>query len=188
MRLITCQRANALIEFALVLPLLLAFLLGMIEMGRYTIIQQKLDKVTFAMADFVTQSTTVRESDLNGFVLAVPEIMKPFNFSGSVIFSSVTVPSAAIAGCPVINITCIAWQRRPLGGDTSRIGAQGGGATLPGGYAIIAGQDVIVAEVFYDYTPLIVSAGNFIPAFGPHQLYKAAVYKPRQGMLTQIAP
>lgn len=186
--LFRCERANALVEFALLLPILLPLLLGIIEMARYTILQQKLDKTAFAMADYVTQAGAVHEGDFNGFVRAVPEIMFPYAFDGTVVFSSVEAPAADTANCPA-GAPCVAWQRTRLGGNASRIGTQGGLALLPGAYPLATGQDVVVAEVFYNYQPMLIDISQvYVPAFAPHQLYKVAVYKPRQGHLTAVLP
>jgi len=72
-----------------------------------------------------------------------------------------------------------------MGTDASKIGTVGGAATVPGGYAVIPGQNVIIAEAFYYYTPLL-GATNIVSAFTAQTLYKSAVYKPRQGMLTTL--
>lgn len=187
--LFRCRRANALIEFALVLPLLLVMLLGLIEFARYAVLQQKLDKTVFAMADFTTQSDRVSERNLRNFVDAIPEIMRPFDFHGSIIFNSVSYSNVPLPGCPTPNVTCIAWQRSFLGADTSRLGAPGGPAALPANYSMRVNKDLIVTELYYDYSPLMIDfIDNFVPAFRPHQIYKVAVYRPRLHGLTELQP
>lgn len=184
------QQGVALIEFALVLPLLLIILLGMVETGWLTLHQQKLDKLASAMSDFVTQGKTVSQGELNTFGMAVPQIVRPFTFSGTVIFTSAsrinrtTGPAACRSNNP-----CIDWQYRILGADGSRIGAVNAAPTLPGGYALQTGQGVIVAEVFLNYRPMLAVSGSFVPAFVPRSLYKAAVTKPRgTSQLTTLNP
>jgi hypothetical protein len=178
----------ALIEFAVTLPVLLVMLVGMIELTYVTLVNQKLDKVAGSMSDFATQGRTISVSDINAFALAVPQIMRPFTFSGTVVFSSVANFRNPSPPCLTTNVPCIAWQRAILGGDGSRIGGAGGIATLPDNYPVLTGQNVIVAEVFHNYTPLLGTSASFIAAFSAQQFYKVAISKPRQGTLTTLLP
>ncbi len=179
----------AMIEFAIILPLLLIMLVGLVELTNFILLNQKLDKLASSMADFTTQGTTVSPATLNGFGLAVPQIMKPYTFNGTVIFSSVasvTVLTLPIPVCPVINVPCISWQYKILGSDASHIGIAHGPATLPSNYPVQPNQNVIVAEAFLQYSPILSSSGNFLPFFKPQTLYKISVFKPRQGLLTVL--
>ena len=175
----------ALIEFAIVLPVLLLMLVGMVEATRFAIINQKLDKVANSMSDFVTQGYTIGTSNLNSFAQAVTPIMSPFSFTGTVIFSSVVNYSIATPPCAA-NIPCISWQYKVLGGDASRLGNVGSAAATIGGYNVISGQNIIVTEVFMQYTPLLSATSNLMKAFNAQTLYKVAVYKPRQGTMTTL--
>ena len=175
----------ALIEFSVVLPFLLIMFLGMIELGNYTLYQQKLDKIASSMADFVTQGNTITTTNLNDFGLAVPHIMKPFAFDGTVIFSSASRASTQTVNCRA-NQACINWQHKILGSDNSKIGTIGSTPALPGGYTIPADQNIIVAEAYIHYKPILATSSNFIAAFEPQTLYKIAITKPRQGSLTTL--
>lgn len=186
MRRGTGQNGAALLEFAIVLPVLLAILVGMIEFARYIVIHQKLDKTANAMADFVTQGTSVSCSQLNSFASAANQIMAPYDFSGQIIFSSVAFYNNPIPPCQGQQVACIAWQHGTAGEHASFIGVPGGNATMPGGYQVIQGQNVIVAEAFFDYAPLLTGTSFIVPTLAAHTLYKAAVYKPRQGTLTAL--
>jgi hypothetical protein len=55
--------------------------------------------------------------------------------------------------------------------------------TLPTGFVVADGQTIIVAEVFYDYVPWIL--GNIT---GATQIYHRALFRPRYGGLTTLAP
>lgn len=189
LRISDCASGVALIEFAMALPLLLLLLIGVLELSRFAILQQKLDKLANAMADYVTQGTTVSACDLNSFSEAAQDIMNPFAFDGTIVFSSVAFFNTPLPPCEGENVACITWQQTPVGSEVSEIGSgSGSNAHLPGGYAVASGQNVIVAETFLNYTPLLPDiTGNFISALGPQILYKAAVYKPRQGTLTSLS-
>jgi len=184
--ILRCRQGVALIEFALTLPILILLFLGAVELTRFAILHQKLDKAAGAMADFVTQANSISDSDLDAFADAVAQIMGPFGYSGTVVFSSVLVTNTPIAPCTGSNAACISWQRAKLGGDASKIGSEGGNAILPSGFDLQDGQNIIVAEVYFDYDPLLPATGALIPALTAQKLYKVAVYKPRLGLLTQL--
>lgn len=177
---------NALIEFGITIPILVIMLIGTIETGRYFIIIQKLDKIANSMADFTTQGTVVTRADLDAYSDAIPEIMKPFTFDGTVIFSSVAYFDLPTGACTGQKVDCITWQYTKLGNAGSKVGAPGGNATIPGGYNVGEGENLISAEISYNYTPLLAGSASIIPAFSPHILYKAAFFKPRQGTLVSL--
>lgn len=181
-----CSSGTALIEFALVLPILVTIFIGTIELSRLAIIHLKLDKAANAMADFVTQGTTVSRGDLDTFSRAVDEIIAPFSFDGTVIFSSVQHFDVAIAPCAGNDIDCVSWQYTPIGGDTSKIGGPGGNASIPGGYTVNDGQNIIVAELYMNYNPLLTITSRFIPGLGAQTIYKLSIHKPRRGTLTTL--
>jgi Flp pilus assembly protein TadG len=187
-RLLLCHKGTALIELALVLPIVLTLLVGTVELSRYAIILMKLDKTANAMADFVTQGRTVRTADLNGFAASVPQIMRPFGFSGSVVFTSAARNQGSYRPCANNNVQCIVWQNRPVGTDASRLGAPGANAVLPGAYQIKPRQDVIAAEVFYNYRPLLLVTGTLISSLAPQKLYRVSISKSRYTNLTTLSP
>ncbi len=184
-RFIRNNSGVAMIEFAVALPFLLILFLGMLELANYTIQHQKIDKVANAMADFLSQGSTVTTTDLDDFGQAVPQIMRPYNFNGTVIFSSAANSVVAVAPCPANN-PCINWQYRILGTDASHIGSTGTIPVMPNNYPIISNQNVVIAEAFLHYSPILSISSNFVPAFTPQTIYKVAVFKPRQGSLTTL--
>ena len=168
------------IEMAFAMPVLLSLLLGGVEIARYVLLHQKLDRVASSIADLVSQSETIAVTDLQNIFDAARYVAKPFELAaeGTVVVSSVTNPLGS-AG-PTIN-----WQRNGAGTATasSRVGTEGGAATLPDGFALADGQTIIVAEVFYDYQPWILG-----DVTSPSQLYQRAFFRPRYGGLTMLMP
>lgn len=172
---IGCERGVAATEFALMFPVLMLFLLGSFELSRYIIVNQKIDHVAYTTADVVGQETSITTAQLNDIMSAATEIMDPFEFgeNGIVIVSSVEQdPTEG----PVIR-----WQR--LGGGTldrgSRLGEEGDIAVLPDGFTLNDNDNIIVAEVFYDYLPSVTEE-----FFTSRENYKVAYFKPRYGSLT----
>lgn len=184
-----CTRGAAALEFALVFPMLFALFLGGVELSRYTMFQQKLEKSTAALADLATQSGSLTRQTLDELAKNMDMMMKPFTFGGSIIFTGVVNASAPTGICRTPGQPCIAWQYRPTTGATmSRFGLHGDTPALPGGYRVQLNQNVVAVEVFDTYTPIFSAIGNaFNPLLRTQTLYVTAVYKPRQlGTLTTL--
>jgi hypothetical protein len=172
------QRGVAALEFALMLPILMVMLLGAMDVTRYMLYQQKVDRIAFTVTDLVTQSQSVTTAKMNDIALAAAQIMQPFAFgaSGVIIVSSIYKdPNQAY---PVIR-----WQY--TGGGTlargSKIGNVNGTPTLPNGLTLNDKDNVIITESYYRFTPLFNS--GYTPET---DIYKVAIYKPRLGTLLSL--
>lgn len=112
---------------------------------------------------------------MKDIVKAAAQLMEPFPFAntGIVIITSVYKPT----GQPPI----IEWQYAGGGQLTkaSQIGVTGGAPTLPNGLTLNDNDNVIISEVYYNFTPMFVSTGLF-PAT---PVYRLAIYKPRLSQL-----
>lgn len=171
------QDGIAYLEFAIALPFLIALFLGAVEVTRYIIIVQKVEKATVTVTDVVAQSTTIGTTQLNQLVQAVAQIMQPYSFSsnGYVIITSV---SRTGTNPPVVR-----WQYKGGGSwiQPSLIGAPGGNATLPAGITLDDKENVIVAEVYYNFSTILATS-----VISSGQIYKVSVFKPRLGDLTTL--
>lgn len=175
------ERGNAAIEFAFLLPILFTMFMGVVETSNVILANQRTDKMASVVADLVTQYQTIATSDLDTILAATSDIMIPFPFGsrGLVIITSVY---QAPGGTPKV-----VWQYQ--GGGTlqnvnSNFGSTGFGSPLPSGFTLNDGETVIIAEVYYNYPPLI--SDMFV--VGSNQLYKYAFYKPRIGALNTLTP
>lgn len=173
------KRGGVLVEAAFTIPIAIILLLGGFEIARLTLIHQKMDRAATAMADLVSQSEDITVSQLNDMFSAIQHIMEPFELSSSgvVIVSSI--------GKPGSDPTTIYWQRNGAGGvtATSQVGTEGNAPNLPSGFVVRDGEGLIVAEVYYDYAPLL-----FWDIVGPNQLYHRAFFRPRYGGLDTLNP
>jgi hypothetical protein len=110
---------------------------------------------------------------------AAAEVAKPFDLKvdGRAIVTSITNPND--------DGTTIAWQRQsPHGIDvTSEIGAAGDTPTLPNDFAVSANENIIAAECFFNFEPII----GFIIR-GEQHIYTRAFQRPRLGTLDVIQP
>ncbi|MFT5488979.1 MAG: Flp pilus assembly protein TadG [Paracoccaceae bacterium] len=170
----------SLIELGFAMPILVTLLLGGVEIARYVLLHQKLDRVSSSIADLVSQAENISVADLQNIFDAAQFVAKPFNLpaDGTVIVSSISNPLGGQA-------TKVNWQQAGAGSvpATSQIGTPGGSVTLPTGFVVADGQTIIIAEVFYDYEPWILGEIT-----GAKQIYHRALFRPRYGGLTTLAP
>jgi Flp pilus assembly protein TadG len=169
----------ALVEFAAVLPVLVLMLFGGFETTRYILLQLKLDRTATSIADLVSQLDGVSEANLTDIYEAGEDIMSPFDIAtqGRIVVSNVYRPDSDPA--------VVQWQRMTTGGlaSTSQLGDEDDEASLPNGLTLSVGEDVIVAETFYQYSPALVDW-----FFDSAVLYQIAFYRPRGDSLTTVTP
>jgi Flp pilus assembly protein TadG len=170
------QAGVALVEFALALPVLLTMFYGSIEVTRYILITQKVEKLAHTIADVTAQSKTVTNANLNQTLEATSNIMEPFGIGAN----SRVLISSLYRGMGAANAS-VNWRYQGGGtmAATSTLGAVGATPTMPGGFTFNERENVIAAEVFYQFSPIISSQ-----FFGTTTIYRSAFYKPRFGLLT----
>lgn len=161
----------AAMEFALTIPIWVTLLLGAADGTYFLLVNEKIDRIAYTVTDIVTQYQAITIANLNDILLASSQLMQPFPFAnqGIVIVTSVYKPSGQNA--------YICWQYSGGGGltQTSRIGTTGGAPSLPNGLTLNDNENVIIAEVYYKFSPMFVNEGLFTNS----QLYRVGIYKPR---------
>lgn len=171
------RRGSIITDTALMLPVLLALLMGGIEVTRFALLQQKLNRAAVSMADLVAQSETLTAADLNSLFAAVQFVVAPFDtgIQSLVIVSSI---SATSGNPPIVD-----WQRLGAGSATatSDLGVEGANATLPAGFLVRDGESVIFAEVVYDFEPLL-----FTEFMASRRVKHTALFRPRFGALSTL--
>jgi hypothetical protein len=178
------RRGLAAMEFALTSPIWVLFLLGTSDGVYCMIVNERTDRIAYTVTDIVTQYQSISLANLNDIVLAAGQLMNPITFGGNgiVIVTSVYQPAGQKPK--------ICWQYTgggTLSSQASRIGQWNGAsncsngtlATLPNGLTLNDNDNIIVSEVYYNYTPLF-SYSNLFPA---NVVYREAVYKPRLSLL-----
>ncbi len=168
-------RGLAFIEFAYALPVFLGFGLVGLEFTNVVLARQKTERIAATFADLVAgNQVPPNERQIGDMFAAVPAISRPFPFAddGNVVITAV-VGIFDASDNEVQNK--IAWQRcMHPGSHPSRVGGQWAGSVdiadgpavdLPGGLELGQNQMVIVAEVFYPYTPVISQSlvGGILP-------------------------
>jgi len=176
--LIEDRRGGVMIEFAFIMPVLIFVMLAGVDLVRFAMLQQKLNRAAVTAADLVSQYQTMSTTQLDQLLLAVEHVIDPFPLgaNGQVIVSSI---SRVDDPDPVL----VDWQRLGTGTATvaSQFGVAGGNATLPAGFTVDGGDNLITAEVFYDFEPLLFS---FI--LPPRRVEHRAMFRPRFGALSTL--
>jgi Flp pilus assembly protein TadG len=145
-------RGVALIEFALILPLLLILSLGMIELSYFLLFREKFESSASQMLDIVNQNNNVSAASLDNLYDAFPVMMQPYEMEED--------PRILITQIerPPLNPDCrpvAVWQ---YGTGNSAIAPNIGGIANTGDINLAPGDHLIVMEVFATYTPLINNA------------------------------
>lgn len=166
-------RGLSAVETAIALPIAVALTLNGVEITRYLLLHQKAERASMTVADLVSQGEALTVNDLTNIFRAGAFITEPFDFNtdGAMIVSSVV----GAAGGPQVE-----WQRaygEPP--QSSGFGSQGGQATLPTGFVVNESESVIMAEIFFQYQPIV--AGNSIlgGVIGSRTVYNYAIFRPR---------
>ncbi len=213
---LTNQKGLALVEFALFAPLLLVLFYGVVELTRYAIILQKVERTAYSVSNMVGQYLPAKNpavdpvneisvDNLNNNVFAqISKMMDPYNANGDM--RAIVTSVVSEGGFPPV----IQWQIAGGGtlenGDTVSIAnglapsaidasVKGTNAVFNGetrGYLanMQGGENLIAIEVFYDYRPLV---SDILTRFGANSLARqtliSRVYTmPRYGNLLTLPP
>lgn len=167
-RLFRNDRGGVMIEFGFAMPVLVLLMLGGVEIGRYVLLHQKLDRTAMTVSDLIARVQTVTVAEVDTVFTAANLVMEPFTFAsqGTVVISSVKVDG----GSPKV-----IWQRAGAGtlSITSTIGTQGGNATISDNDLVTVNESIIIGETYYQYTPWFI---DLIPTT---TLRHVAVFRPR---------
>lgn len=174
--LATDRRGVIALEFALILPLLILFCFGTVEVGRFVLLQMKLDQLAASVADLGTRDRTLSAATVDDIFAAGAHIVQPFDLAtdGRITLSAV--------GLTAGDQPRVLWQRRSGGtlDVPSETGTVGNPATLPDEITLAVGQTVIVAEVSFNYRGMF----GMLPA---RITTKRAYFRPRLGSLQQLS-
>ncbi|MDH3662383.1 MAG: pilus assembly protein [Alphaproteobacteria bacterium] len=171
------EGGNTVVEFALALPVLLMILLASAELGRFVLLNQKVDRVAVTMSDLVARVETISETEIDDIFNAAGHVAEPFDLTGQgrVVISSVI---NADGGGPTI-----AWQRAGGGSyiTASEVGTEGGAADLADDFTVREGETAIISEVFFDFEPFLSEM-----IVSPRVIYRRAHHRPRLGTLDTV--
>ena len=171
------RRGSFLVELAFTLPVLLVITIGSFDTGRYVLLHQKMNRAASTMADLVSRPSSISSGQINLMFSAAQELLTPFDLNGSghVIVSSV---SKAAGDAAVVD-----WQHSGGGSlsASSAVGTEGGAPTLPTGFTVRDGENLIIAEVFFDFKPYFL---DFV--LESRVISHVAIRRPRRGDLSTL--
>jgi Flp pilus assembly protein TadG len=153
----------AAIEFAILLPLMLALYLGCVEITNGVAIQRKVTLTARAVADVASQFTTIASSDMTNILNAAPDIIVPYQSS----------PLTAVVSELSINAqgqAAVVWSSS-YNGTARTVGST---VSIPTNLAI-ANTYLILGEAQYAYAP-----GFAHSVVGNMTLSDAIYMRPRQ--------
>jgi len=137
----------AAIEFAMVVPLMLAMFIGAVEFSQVITVDRRVSQVASSTADLIARTKSMDTSDMNGVMQVVKELLKPYD-DGPL---KMTVLNVA-ANINNVSDTRVCWAHNLNGGTGSY--NHNDVYPLPPG-VVEKGDSVIVTDVKYDYQPLI---------------------------------
>ena len=171
------RRGAIALELAMALPVIALLVFSGIEITRFLLLNQKIERASATMADLVSQAENLSQSALGDLFAAAAQVLAPYDIAsdGRILVSSLM---GGEGGATVL------WQRGfGAASGVSTVGTEGGPASLPAGFILRAGEDAIVAEVSFDYRPAF-----FDRVLQPGVLHASAIHRPRFGALTSLAP
>ncbi len=181
------QRAVAAIEFALIAPLLILLIAGTIELTRYVLANQKIDKSANSLSDYVSQLQYPNRVNMDQLFETFSILMEPFetdqtSFIVSVVHHQETGRNAADDNDDPVYVQF--QQRRGGLAAPSKVGGRGSVAAgaIPE-LDVQVGEHIVVVEVFYRHRNILSNIREISTALDfedGEPLYKAAYFRQRQ--------
>jgi len=131
------------VEFALLLPVMVALYLGSVEVSTGISIQRKVTLTAGAVANLTAQATNLVTADVTNIMNASTAILAPYTTAAATITVSCLVIDAS-------GKTKVAWSANQ--GSAPR--AVGSAVTIPAALAVPSTQ-IIFSEVSFPYTPIV---------------------------------
>lgn len=171
------RRGGVMLEFAFAMPVMIGLLMGGVEFARFALVNQKMERVTSFVGDFVARAEALDEGDFDDYFAAADQLGRPFDLfdGGNIIVTSVIGEATGPE---------ILWQQIGAGYVTepSLVGLPGDTAVLPLNFNVDEGEGLVVTEVFFDYEPFLLPL--MIPA---QRLYYQSIYRPRTTAILAMA-
>ena len=144
-RFSTNTRGVAAVEFAMLVPILLAAFLGCFEFSQAITVNRRVTNIASETGDLVAQVQTLTTADMNDIMNVTKTLLQPYDTT-KVKVTITSVTANATSGAVTVD-----WSFGFQGGATH---AQGSSLAIPTGL-IAKGQSLIVAETSYFFKPTI---------------------------------
>ncbi len=155
------KRGAAIVEFALVMPMLMVLYLGGFAVCQAVGTWRKMSDATAQLANVAAQYTTMQASDTQGVMAAAAQIMSPYDTTNlSEVMTLITVSAGGSA--------TVTWSQAYNGAAAL---TKGSAVTLPSNM-LLPGMSVLWVKTSYRYTP-VVGSGYVAPITMNDQIYSA---------------
>ena len=165
--ILRCERGNAVVECAFVLPLMLLLSVGVVEVTNLLRLDRKVVAAAQTAADLVTQRRDVNDAQLNDILRAAELIFEPFPSAGH------SVGIVGVRYDPDTGNPAVDWTKTKNGGSVPEAVTLSTGLGAPG-------EGVVVVRVTYTYTPMFF---DFI--MGSTEIEETAVLRPRRSSFVE---
>ncbi len=143
-RLRDARDGVAAVEFAFVLPIMLAIYFGIVEVAQGVMIDRKVTQLNRTLADLASQVSTISDGYRNNVFAAANMVMVPYtDVAPKMMFASVVVDGAGAAK--------VCWSEASAGATAPGAGTP---VSLPAGLRI-PNSSLIMARASYEFTPTI---------------------------------
>jgi Flp pilus assembly protein TadG len=169
-------------ELALILPLLLIILAGIVEVSNYVLLNMKAQHTVVSLGDLTTRSSTISADTVADVYTAIEEIMAPYPTStrSKVIISALSIDEASTVTDPIIIWQCTSPSAGVSAG--SALGEYSESVDFTSETITMReGETLVVTEFFYNYEPLV-----FQNVIKKGLIRKKAYFRPRIGALQQV--
>lgn len=176
-KLVHCSKAVAAVEFAIVAPTVIILFCGGAELAFFLHAHYQTAQAASTVADVISRYETLTADNIDALLSVASEVVGDSEFAenGEIILSSVSRSGG--------KTPTVVWQCTGGGeyAGTSLVGAIDKNATLPSSLTLADDDNVIVAEVYFDYPSIF----GWLPA-SVTPIYKIAIFRPRLGSLTTV--
>ncbi len=152
-RLKPCDKGIAALEFGYVVPIMAMMFVGTVELSQAITVDRRVSQIASSTADLVARQKSVTETTLDGYMLLIDQLMKPYDEN----LLKLTISNIyATVAAPTTPLVCWSYSRKD-GAVTKAVSTYTKGQNftgLPTGI-VEGGTSVIVVEAQYDYVPLI---------------------------------
>lgn len=137
------RRGVAAVEFAMILPVMLAIYFGIVETGQAVMIDRKVTQLTRSLVDLSSQVATIPSTEMSNIFDAAQTVMMPFTgVAPKMSIHNIVIDSAGVAK--------VCWSDER---NSTKL-ARGTTINLPADLRL-PNTSVVMAQASYDFTPVV---------------------------------
>ncbi len=137
------RRGVAAVEFAMILPAMLAIYFGIVETGQAIMIDRKVTQLTRSLVDLTAQASTIPATEMNNIFNAAQTVMMPFtSVAPKMSVHHIVIDSAGVAK--------VCWSEE----RNSTKFARGTTVTIPSDLRL-PNTSIMMAQASYAFTPVV---------------------------------